>query len=124
MNTLLQRRATPLQLQAVLCAGLLLTAPGFAARAQVPASPPEEKASLLEDPFRLGAILQDTNGDQIADMVCGHVIVSASPSAAENAAAANLAARLGYETSALTLPLGIQSSPRPAAGCPSAASNF
>ena len=59
----------------------------------------------LEDAFQMNLMVQDTNGDQIADAVCGHVIVPKTPSAAENASAANLAARLGYETSALTLPI-------------------
>ena len=64
--------------------------------------PPE---SLLENAFRTGSILQDTNNDKIADAVCGQIIVSESPSAGENVAAANLAARFGYETSGITLPL-------------------
>jgi hypothetical protein len=59
----------------------------------------------LENAFQMNLMVQDTNGDQIADAVCGHVIVPKTPSAAENASAANLAARLGYETSALTLPI-------------------
>jgi len=65
----------------------------------------EPAASLLEDPFRLGALLRDTNGDAIADAVCAHVFVPDSSDEAENAAAANLAARLGYETSGITLPI-------------------
>jgi hypothetical protein len=59
----------------------------------------------IENIFQMGLMAQDTNGDQIADAICGHVIVPKSPSAAENTAAANFAARLGYETSALTLPI-------------------
>ncbi len=61
--------------------------------------------SLLENAFKLGAVLQDTNNDKIADAVCGQIIVPQSPTAAENVAAANLAARFGYETAGITLPL-------------------
>ncbi len=71
----------------------------------------------IENVFQLGLIVQDTNGDQIADAVCGHVVVTKSPDAAENAAAANLAARIGYETSALTLPIVVPGSPQSAKGC-------
>jgi hypothetical protein len=63
----------------------------------------------LENAFQMNLMVQDTNGDQIADAVCGHVIVPKTPGAAENASAANLAARLGYETSALTLPIVVPS---------------
>src|ERR1700687_5918372 len=61
--------------------------------------------TYIENIFQMGLMVQDTNGDQIADAICGHIIVPKSPSAAENTAAANLAARMGYETSALTLPI-------------------
>jgi hypothetical protein len=71
-----------------------------------PAAPASSTpGTSLEDIFRLGLIAQDTNGDKIADALCGHVIVPKSPGVAENTSAANLAARLGYETSALTLPV-------------------
>lgn len=73
--------------------------------------------TAIENAFQQGLILQDTNGDHISDAVCGHIIVSNSPSAAENAAAANLAARIGYETSALTLPIVVTGSAKPAPGC-------
>ncbi|MCU1297987.1 MAG: hypothetical protein JWO91_2265 [Acidobacteriaceae bacterium] len=69
---------------------------------------PTESASpesLLENAFQQGVILQDTNADGIADAVCGAVVVPDHSSAAENTAAANLAARIGYETTGLTLPM-------------------
>jgi hypothetical protein len=71
----------------------------------------------IENVFQLGLIVQDTNGDQLADAVCGHVVVAPSPTAAENSAAANLAARIGYETTALTLPIVVQGSVPPGKGC-------
>ena len=80
---------------------------------------PSRPESAIENVFQLGLILQDTNGDQIPDAVCGHLVVGNSPGAAENTAAANLAARIGYETSALTLPIVVQGNPEPAKGCAS-----
>ena len=76
------------------------------------ATPPPTPATSIEDIFRIGVMVQDTNGDKIADALCGHVIVPKSPGVAENTSAANLAARLGYETSALTLPV-VVSAPEP-----------
>ncbi len=67
--------------------------------------PPAPAASLLEDAFHSGLLLRDTNGDSIADAVCAHIVVPDSPNEGENTAAANLAARLGYETSGITLPI-------------------
>src|ERR1700730_7671619 len=72
----------------------------------------------IENVFQLGLMAQDTNDDQIADAICGHVIVPKSPSAAENTAAANFAARLGYETSALTLPLVVAATDQTGKSCP------
>src|SRR5260370_33977924 len=66
----------------------------------------------------MGLMAQDTNGDQIADAICGHVIVPRSPGAAEITAAANLAARLGYETSALTLPIVVTATGPATKSCP------
>jgi hypothetical protein len=74
--------------------------------------------TAIENAFQQGLILQDTNGDHISDAVCGHVVIPASSSAVENAAAANLAARIGYETSALTLPIVVSAGNlEPARGC-------
>ncbi|HEU5432360.1 MAG TPA: hypothetical protein VFU81_11900, partial [Thermomicrobiales bacterium] len=52
-------------------------------------------------------MVRDTNGDGIADAVAARVVVPAHASVDEATAAANLAARLGFETSALTLPIVI-----------------
>jgi murein tripeptide amidase MpaA len=52
--------------------------------------------------------LKDTNGDGLADAVAARVIVPAQPTADEVEAAANIAARLGYETTALTLPVVVR----------------
>src|ERR1044072_2415417 len=53
-------------------------------------------------------LTRDTNGDGLADAVAARVIVPASPTIGEVEAATNLAARLGYETTALTLPLVVR----------------
>src|SRR5260370_4263084 len=55
-------------------------------------------------------LTRDTNGDGLADTVAARVIVPASPTLGEVEAATHLAARLGYETTALTLPLVIRDS--------------
>jgi hypothetical protein len=89
-----------------------------------PAPVPQKSGSALENAFRMGVMVQDTNGDKIADAVCGKVIVPAAPSAADNTSAANLAARIGYETSALTLPLVVTSAPKPATFCPAQVTNI
>src|ERR1700754_2584490 len=78
----------------------------------------------IENVFQMGLMAQDTNGDQIADAICGHVIVPKSPSAAENTAAANFAARLGYETSALTLPIVVAATGQATKNCAAEKSNL
>ena len=50
-------------------------------------------------------VVKDTNADGIADAVAARIIVPDSPSKEDSLAAANLAGRLGFETSALSLPL-------------------
>lgn len=61
----------------------------------------------LADPFGPGWMLTDTNGDGIPDFIAGKVVAPARPAAAENAAAADIAARLGYGTTGFTPPLVI-----------------
>jgi hypothetical protein len=68
-------------------------------------------ASSLSD-----GVVRDTNGDGIADAVAARVVVPAHASVAEATAAANLAARLGFETSALTLPIVINDTAEISAG--------
>ena len=61
----------------------------------------------LSDPFAAGWIVSDTNGDGIINFVTGKVVVPAHPTATENAAAADIAARLGYASTGLTPPVVI-----------------
>jgi hypothetical protein len=58
--------------------------------------------------FVPGGIVRDTNSDNIPDAVGARIVVPASPTVREIQAAANIAARLGFETSALTLPLVVR----------------
>jgi hypothetical protein len=81
----------------------------FTARAMAPQQFSGSTASRLADPFATGWMLSDTNGDGIADFVEGKIIVPGKPTAAENAVAANLAARLGYGSTGLTLPIVVTS---------------
>ena len=67
-----------------------------------PASAP---AGRVADPFATGWMVVDTNGDGIADFIAGKIVVPADPSAAQNAAAANLAARVGFASTGMTPPL-------------------
>ena len=52
-----------------------------------------------------GSLTRDTNGDGLADAVPARLIVPAAAVLADIETATNLSARLGYETTALTLPL-------------------
>lgn len=55
-------------------------------------------------------MLADTDGDGIPDAISGKIIVPDDPSAAENTAATNIAAKLGYQTTGLTLPIVVTAS--------------
>ena len=99
---------------------VLLAAFALLALAMVTA--PAPSAQVAADPLDLTTYLgpngltRDTNGDGIADSVAARVIVPANPTVEDSLAAANIAARLGFETSALTLPLVVRDSevPQPA----------
>src|SRR5262245_63252204 len=56
------------------------------------------------------SLTRDTNGDGLADSVAARVVIPASASLADVEAATNLAARLGYDTTALSLPLVVRDS--------------
>src|SRR6185436_5369326 len=71
---------------------------------RVAAQRPEMRslASLFD--LTTGAV-RDTNGDSLADSVAARVIVPAEPAVEDVQGAANIAGRLGFETTALTLPI-------------------
>ena len=66
-------------------------------------------ANRVADPFAPGWMVLDTNGDGIADFIGGKVVVPTNPGAAENAAAADIAARLGFASTGLTMPVVVTS---------------
>jgi hypothetical protein len=90
---------------ALVCLALALSSSTPAAR---PTGERSGLASLsaLFDVSR-GAV-RDTNGDGLADAVAARVVVPADPSRHDIQAAAEVAARLGFETTALTLPLVVR----------------
>ena len=55
--------------------------------------------------FKTGAAFQDRNADGVVDFVDARIVLPERPSAADIVAAANIAARLGYETTAMNLPV-------------------
>ncbi len=81
-------------------AALLLVVLGTGATAQEP------ETSGLEAVFSPGLILQDRNGDGVIDFIDAAIVVGESPTVGDIAAAADVAARLGYETMAMDIPLG------------------
>ncbi|MDR3698961.1 MAG: M14 family zinc carboxypeptidase [Candidatus Sulfopaludibacter sp.] len=86
-----------------LAAIALALACAFAFQAPSPPAPVDRVA----DPFATGWMVTDTNGDGIADFIAGKIVVPAHASAAENAAAANLAARVGFAATGMTPPVVI-----------------
>jgi hypothetical protein len=92
------------QVSCAIVAALSLAAAGSRPHAAAPkesgAAPSLTTVASLSE-----GIVRDTNGDGIADAVAARIIVPDHATVSEAAAAANLAARFGFETSALTLPL-------------------
>ncbi len=68
------------------------------------------------DAFSPGWMLQDTNGDGVVDFINGKIVVPAQPTAAENSAAANIAARLAFGSTGLTPPLVVSAAEDEAKG--------
>src|SRR5258706_6861644 len=74
-------------------------------RGAVPVGADAHSPRSLTSLVASSSLVRDTNGDGLADAVTARVIVPASPTLGEIEAATNLAARLAYETTALSLPL-------------------
>ena len=68
---------------------------------------PSPAATHLGDPFAAGWFVSDTNGDGIVDFIPGKIVVPDQPTAAQNAAAADLAARAGFASTGFTPPIVI-----------------
>ena len=90
---------TPLALVMGLAASFDAGAPASAA-AQT-AQGPSDLATM----FELGHLVLDTNGDSVPDLVNASLVLGDSPSVTATAAAAEIAARLGFETMAMDLPI-------------------
>lgn len=86
-------------LAAGLAAALAATAP------QAQNTQPVDATAALDHVYRTGAFLQDRNGDQFVDFVAASLVLGESPSVDEVAAASDVAARFGFETMAMDLPL-------------------
>jgi hypothetical protein len=86
------------------CAALTALVAAFLAgplRGQEPA----DTVADLRNLYGRGYILQDRNQDDVVDFVRARILLPAAPTDADAASAANLAARLGYETAATNLGL-------------------
>lgn len=86
--------------------GVALLAGGAALRTEQ--APP---ALDLANQLQAGGLFLDKNDDGVVDFVDAHLVVGETPTAGEVVAAAGVAARLGFETAAMTLPLGDQGRP-------------
>jgi len=81
------------------------------------ADTPASRASLAAF-FAPGVVFQDRNGDGAVDFVDARIALAEHPSPGELAAAADVAARLGFETSAMNLPVARQRPAGDAADAP------
>ena len=68
-------------------------------------APAETAPASLSELFKPGVMFQDRNGDGAIDFVDARFVLPEQPSAGELAAASDIAARLGFETSAMDLPV-------------------
>ena len=80
---------------------LILSLLPFLAAPLAAQTPPFHLATL----FDLGHLLLDENGDGVPDRLGASIILPADPTDAERAAAAEITARLGFETMSLDLPV-------------------
>src|SRR4029077_5501998 len=75
-------------------------------RWDAPAAAARVEVTGLASVYNVAAgAVRDTNGDGLADTVAARVILPADPSIEDIQAAANIAGRIGFETTALTLPV-------------------
>jgi hypothetical protein len=96
----------PMKRLVLLCA--LVTLSAFVAVVFVDWSAASAGSSLagLSDVFSSAhGMVRDTNGDGLADLVAARILVPVKPTSEDILSATNMAARLGYETLSMTLPL-------------------
>jgi zinc carboxypeptidase len=98
-------------------AGVLVIALPFERASATAAAQRAEPTWSLVSLYDLSAgAVRDTNGDGLADAVAARVIVPVEPAVEDVQGAANIAGRLGFETTALTLPIVVTTAsvPQPA----------
>jgi hypothetical protein len=100
----------------VVCAGIALLLLGPASVQPISQAPAAGSIDLT-GMFGPRGIVRDSNEDGIADSVAARVVVPSTPSLEDSAAAINIAGRLGFETTSMTLPIVWRDSavPQPAA---------
>lgn len=59
----------------------------------------------LDEVYRPGLFLQDTNGDRVVDHVAASIVLGQQPTVDDIAVAGDIAARFGFETMAMDLPV-------------------
>ncbi|MDH5714564.1 MAG: hypothetical protein OEZ30_03275, partial [Candidatus Aminicenantes bacterium] len=64
-----------------------------------------KRLTSLSEVFEPGVILQDTNGDEVVDCVKATIIIPAEAPLEDIQAACHVAARLAFESTALSPPL-------------------
>ena len=89
------------------CVAIVLIVPASGVQTQQASTSPDDLATL----FAPGGMLQDKNGDGVIDFVNARVVMGERPTAADVSAAADLAARFGFETMAMNLPLSSSAQP-------------
>ena len=70
----------------------------------------------LHDLGLSSGVVRDGNGDGLADMVAARIVMPAAATVREIQGASNIAARLGFETTAFTIPLVGRDGEQPPAG--------
>lgn len=94
---------------ALLCPIIAFVAVVTAAGLDQPSAPDEPALSGITEAFSLtGGVVRDTDGDSLADVVAARIVVPAKPAPEDVLAASNLAARLGYETVSMNLPIVVR----------------
>ena len=79
----------------------LLLASGASVRSEQAPAPSADLAAI----FSPGDVLQDRNGDGFVDFINARIVLGDRPGAADVSAAADVAARFGFETLAMDLPV-------------------
>lgn len=87
-----------------LAVALVVLILGAVAQGWTTAQPAPVAADLVSI-FQPGLIFQDRNGDGVVDFVNARLVIGDQASSADISAAANVSARLGFETAAMNLPL-------------------